>query len=96
MTAGPNVRRLDSDTAPLPESAGRRDEHTDLSQMTPMLAAAKPAFVLLVATHKIGMPECARLVKPARAVEAAVSGDERHKAATTRMKMIRSLRSLSV
>ena len=66
-----------ADCAPLPESASRRDKSGDLPKQPRRSQQPDVHVFFFVATPEIGMPECARPVKPARALEAATRFDER-------------------
>ena len=72
----PRFRDRCADCAPLPESASRRDERGDLPKQPRRSQQPAVHVFFFVATLEIGMPECARLVKPARTVEGTVSRDE--------------------
>ena len=72
----PRFRDRCADCAPLPESASRLDESDDLPKQPRRSQQPAVHVFFFVATLEIGMPECARLGKHARAVEADVSRDE--------------------
>ncbi len=60
-----------ADDAPLPERAGCRDERDDLPNQPRRGPQPDVDVFVLVATPEIGVFTCARLVRPARAVEEA-------------------------
>ena len=91
----PNGRARYADCAPLPESASRADEHTDLPKQ-PGRSQQPEVHVFFFAAPEIGTPERVRLVKPARTIEAAVRRDEHRDVEMTPMQSDPSLSSSSV
>ena len=70
-----------ADSAPLPESATRPDERPDVPKQPRRSQQPDVDVFLFVAAIEIAMPNCARLVKPARTFEAATSCNEHRDAA---------------